>query len=123
MKIRNGFVSNSSSSSFVLICTEDHVKNVIKDLDDLQKKIIRNCFKKREILGRKMLMITGWSDMGGNYWYDSVGGLETTEEENLIIEKDQEEDPSKYYIGDIWYRIKDTLCVDSENSFYEYIDM
>lgn len=42
MKIRNGFVSNSSSSSFVILATKDKVKEVLNGFTTKERKFIKN---------------------------------------------------------------------------------
>jgi len=52
MKVRIGFVSNSSSSSFVLIVGNEALDNYVKNLDDF-KKLVVDCmnFSKGKING------------------------------------------------------------------------
>lgn len=56
MKIRNGFVSNSSSSSFVLFASKEAFDLAQKDLTDNQKKAIAPFISSTDkFLGRDML--------------------------------------------------------------------
>jgi len=48
MKIRNSFVSNSSSSSFVCICPRDVD---LSNLTDMEREIFDICFEHKTILG------------------------------------------------------------------------
>jgi len=48
MKIRNSFVSNSSSSSFVCICPRDVD---LSNLTDIEREIFDICFEHKTILG------------------------------------------------------------------------
>ena len=57
MKIRNGFVSNSSSSSFVVMSDKETIKQALSFLTPKQRKFIKD-----EILGiadREKVMVDG----------------------------------------------------------------
>ena len=108
MKIRNGFVSNSSSSSFVIYGTELE-SNFLKDLNDFGKKELIKLLK-------------------SNSWYNYQGGDDDFEALKEYLGKSDDVDlfnvESEYigtYIGDYmiqeynneylvgrhWYTIKD----------------
>jgi len=60
MKIRNGFVSNSSSSSFILIIPENKYEDWYNSLSTISKEVIDNIGDKitREVLGQQVVMIS-----------------------------------------------------------------
>jgi hypothetical protein len=67
MKIRTGFVSNSSSSSFVMLATVENHEKALESLNDLQRAIINamsHCFKKHKIFGQDLIML---NYMAGEY--------------------------------------------------------
>lgn len=59
MKIRNGFVSNSSSTAFVLMTTEENFKKSISNLKGWQKEILNIISTKnlKPFLGHKIISI------------------------------------------------------------------
>lgn len=62
MKIRNGFVSNSSSSSFILHkseVTNEQWKNLLKELQNL----------KEELSNDEVLIIDEWGESGRTFDY------------------------------------------------------
>ena len=58
MKIRQGFVSNSSSSSFAIMLTEEDMIESAKDLDPLTLKIVFSLAIDKEIKGSKFKVFT-----------------------------------------------------------------
>ena len=72
MKIRNGFVSNSSSSSFILVTTQKVHDDVVAKMGKVEQTIIKALVKeevitiKKGLGGPALMVLTTWSDAGGN---------------------------------------------------------
>lgn len=88
MKIRTGFVSNSSTSSYVLIVTKKNFEKVLKNSDDLTKKLIQR-LKTHEFQKAfgKELCVLYWSE--GNF--NIVDFLDDTNFVRKFM-KDEDED-------------------------------
>ena len=97
MKIRSGFVSNSSSSSFCLIVKYSDYASVYKNLSDLEKSILNSVGPETiEAFGLKLQKISygvGNNSPFEDYSYD--GELDAIEEKKM-----EEEGPS-YIIDEI----------------------
>lgn len=59
MKIRTGFVSNSSSSSFVLIVEEEHYKDMLKEAHPYLKAMAEQWGSKTDVLGTPAVVFGG----------------------------------------------------------------
>ena len=74
MKIRNGFVSNSSSSSFVLITSKENYDATLSKASDYVKSIVEQLDKEfisiEKFLDKDVVVITGYCTMGGNNEFD-----------------------------------------------------
>jgi len=65
MKIRNGFVSNSSTSSFIIILSKEKYNKLLTEVDSYQKAVLEELgFEEDTILGQRAVIITGSK---GNY--------------------------------------------------------
>ena len=72
MKTRNGFVSNSSSSSFVIVVPTETYDKVVATLSDLEKRMVKHMgSKSKTLFGKNISVISGVS---GNY--DSLEGFD-----------------------------------------------
>lgn len=54
MKIRHGFVSNSSSSSFLIVASLEDYEKTYKSCSDYQQKLLDEFFEDNEIDGKKV---------------------------------------------------------------------
>ena len=104
MKVRNGFVSNSSSSSFVMAFSERVHDELLKELDAIQRRIMDvMCAGPHNFLGNKVYVYSYSTDHGGNGHHDYElervlrnGDAEESDDEDNNEEYDFDEDENKY---------------------------
>ena len=72
MKIRNGFVSNSSSSSFLLITTKENHEKAFKQLSPYEKAVIKTIVSTGNFLGRKIIWIGDLCPMDYSYTFEEL---------------------------------------------------
>lgn len=95
MKIRNGFVSNSSSSSFViLVKPEDHAK-ALSQCNEFVKDVLSHLrWNKKKVFGQEVLfMMDEFSTEDGFYFAEEVevpDEYEDSSVDDLIAEYEQE---------------------------------
>ena len=65
MKVRNGFVSNSSSSSFILIVKEEDYQKALESFP-VSGHLVDQLFEQDKALGLNVRIFSNWFDMGGN---------------------------------------------------------
>jgi len=66
MKTRSGFVSNSSSSSFVAIVEKSVFEKALENLkDERDRKVIKHVAQKQNKFGKTLMTVNEYSDSGG----------------------------------------------------------
>lgn len=94
MKIRSGFVSNSSSSSFVLVVPKVYHDEVVALLTPEQQKQMKKVSPKKQFIGdQEVLVIDGYScndvsEIGSLCleWDDTVDGFDEAFFDNYLKE-------------------------------------
>lgn len=111
MKIRNGFVSNSSSSSFVLIVDLEEHKRALEKVEDVHN-VLAEIFvgsKLKRFNGKDVLVITG-----GNYEDCSVIG--NLSHDDVEYDKNKYEDEYEYWeevVQKVWEEYKSNVPANS----------
>lgn len=72
MKKRIGFVSNSSSSSFVMIVTKKGHQKAIERLNPYQKAVVKEAGEERYILGEKVVVFGYMFAHGYNTLFENL---------------------------------------------------
>jgi len=67
MKIRNGFVSNSSSSSFLLLTTAENYEKVKATLTKFQQAVAEKMKTDLKAFGRDMVSFETWQSHGSSW--------------------------------------------------------
>lgn len=87
MKIRTGFVSNSSASSFVLVVPND-LFEAYQKLFPFEGKVMDDALEEKTIAGVQFRIFSDANDHDGNGPWDYWDGVELTDEEQAVFEKE-----------------------------------
>ena len=99
MKFRKGFVSNSSSSSFVLVITKSAHERIMSRLHDYVKAVIEEMEPKEDIfMGSDVLAFSTFSDQGGYGTFDDI----SPEYEGEIPIGEWDDEMSPYEAWDVY---------------------
>jgi hypothetical protein len=102
MKVRHGFVSNSSSSSFVLVTTKKHFDDVMSRANEWLKEdefrnvlgdVIKTMGGTRKFAGQEIVVFSTYCDNGGGGTLENVSGevYEAWEALSEELQKNKEE--------------------------------
>ena len=101
MKIRTGFVSNSSSSSFIIITSKENHERVLKDLHPFYQEVIKIMSVEKNFFGKDMVYTMNLTDRGGNSTlfgeYSSVSEIEYKGEKPEEWDEDERDFNSIHY--------------------------
>jgi len=67
MKVREGHVSNSSSSSFMLVTTKENYERALSKADDFTKYLVGKLFSEGKLGGIEVMTLTGTQYDGYGY--------------------------------------------------------
>ena len=116
MKIRHSFVSNSSSSSFILFIKESDYRDVFRNLSNLEKILINHLKPSNvEIFDNELTIIKGY--IGDTSSYDDF----PIEHNVLLTEDDKKELEKEWGCDCILEKIIDKLT--SREHFIEWNEM
>lgn len=116
MKVRQGFVSNSSSSSFVILLDREIYDKVRPTLDPFDAFFVNEAFSSDKFLGKECLSFGEMSVQDYSYWSDC--GM------SELIEKAEENDidiPEGYLsTGEVNDRVSKAMEEESKDSVFTY---
>jgi hypothetical protein len=106
MKVRLGFVSNSSSSSFIMLVTEEDYKAVYEGLNSIEKKVMDYLVKDGgNFAGHKIKKFSTYSGDGYGTWDECSVEL-TEEEQQKLVDADKYEDEyNDWLLDDVFNKV------------------
>lgn len=93
MKTRNGFVSNSSSSSFIIIIGKETADKIIETLDPFVKETVEWLKEEHTLDGKKLYIFEGFSGEAGC----TFDNFKPSKEFKAKIKEDDCGGPSNYF--------------------------
>jgi len=94
MKVREGHVSNSSSSSFVLVTTKENFDKVYAEASSESKSFADEQAIHKKIGSQELVFFAGGGYEGGDI-----------------------------FVGDDWYEFREALCEDEKATYYHREDI
>jgi len=102
MKVRIGFVSNSSSSSFLLLTTKENYQRAISESSEFDAEVAQTMVKEVTFLGRTMVYFELWHNQGGSWSeYIDVDGEGSVYEAWEAFERKLKKSPSEVFVSRI----------------------
>lgn len=116
MKIRTGFVSNSSSSSFVCVFPTSYINEYEKE-EPVGAKLLKYICKTSKLDSIDVSIIQEFMSSGGYGTYDDFEGPELTEHE-------QEEYEQKFdnYPGEVTYHFTKWMKINNKENIISDLD-
>ena len=81
MKLRTGFVSNSSSSSFVVLTTKENHDAVMAKMDDYAKVVVASVMEEKKFAGIPCVQtVNHFGNYGVDFWNNHIIKWDRTKE-------------------------------------------
>ena len=111
MKIRNGFVSNSSSSSFTVVMTPEQEKTWKEQLNVYEKQVVEHDEgverDEKVFNGQKVVVYSGYT--GNADWFEYMTIDLIPEDEELSEDELDEKYGGEFYPSEFWYSAEEKL--------------
>lgn len=114
MKIRMGFVSNSSSSSFVVLTTKENHERVLAKMSEQQRGIIEQMISKTKFLGKEMVYLGG---LGYDGAYDFTENIDITCDGKFPEQENDDDDETETCPSEIAYKWQEMVNENKEETF------
>ena len=116
MKIRKGFVSNSSTSSFMLLSTVENYDKVYNELPDVIKKIVDELGKNSKTVFSKKAYVMEW--MEGNIdYFEDMEGVDLDEHPELKDLEIESWEEDGFTACELYHYFVDQICKSEEEAF------